>query len=68
MAQIMGGRHGNERCKMQEVGAIAAADQPQVQIKPNGLLDYGVAAAVMASAQRHGVSKMGLVGSELHAR
>jgi biopolymer transport protein ExbD len=50
--------------KMREVGAIAAADQPEVHIQPNKLLDYGVVAAVMASAQRNGVRKMGMVGNE----
>jgi len=50
--------------KMQEVGAIAMADQPEVHIKPNRLADYGVVAAVMKSAQRHSVMKMGMVGNE----
>jgi len=40
------------------------ADQPEVHIKPNKLVDYGAVAHVMASAQRHGVKKMAMVGSE----
>jgi len=50
--------------KMQEVGALAEADQPEVHIKPNPLVDYGAVAAVMASAQRHNVRKMGVAGSD----
>jgi len=42
----------------------AEADQPEVHIKPNKLVDYGAVAHVMASAQRHGVKKMAMVGSE----
>jgi biopolymer transport protein ExbD len=49
--------------------AVAAeADQPEVHIKPNKLVDYGAVAAVMASAQRHGVKKMGMVGNEQFAK
>ena len=42
----------------------AEADQPEVHIKPNKLVDYGAVAHVMASAQRHGVKKMAMVGAE----
>ena len=50
--------------KLREVGAIRAADQDEVDIRPNKLVDYQVVAAVMATAQRSGVAKMGIVGSE----
>lgn len=50
--------------KMQTVGALAVTAQPEVHIKPNRLADYGVVAAVMASAQSHSVRKMGVVGNE----
>lgn len=50
--------------KMQEVGAMPISDQPEIHIKPNKLVDYGVVAAVMASAQRNSVKKMGMVGNE----
>ena len=53
--------------KMQEVGALAAADQPEVHIKPNRLVYYSAVAAVMASAQRHSVKKMGIAGDEQFA-
>ncbi|MBV8502685.1 MAG: biopolymer transporter ExbD [Paucibacter sp.] len=39
-------------------------DQPEVHIKPNKLVDYGAVAHVMASAQRHGVKKMAMIGNE----
>jgi biopolymer transport protein ExbD len=39
-------------------------DQPEVRIKPNKLVEYGAVASVMASAQRLGVKKMGMVGNE----
>jgi len=44
--------------------AATAEDQPEVHIKPNKLVDYGAVAAVMAAAQRLGVTKMGIVGNE----
>jgi len=50
--------------KMHEVGALAEAAQPELHIQPNKLVDYSAFAAVMASAQRHGVKKMGVTGNE----
>ena len=47
------------------LAAIAAqADQPEVHLRPNKLVSYKVVAMVMASAQRLGVTKIGLVGNE----
>ncbi|MGQ3054501.1 MAG: ExbD/TolR family protein [Roseateles sp.] len=54
--------------KMQEIGAMSIGDQPEVHIKPNKLVDYGVVAAVMASAQRNSVKKMGMVGNEQYVK
>ncbi|MGM9480938.1 ExbD/TolR family protein [Roseateles sp. NT4] len=54
--------------KMQEVGAMPLGDQPELHIKPNKLVDYGVVAAVMASAQRNNVKKMGMVGNEQYVK
>ena len=54
--------------KMQEVGAMTLTDQPEIHIKPNKLVDYGAVAAVMASAQRNGVKKMGMVGNEQYVK
>ncbi|HEX6793247.1 MAG TPA: biopolymer transporter ExbD [Casimicrobiaceae bacterium] len=38
--------------------------QPEVHLRPNKLAKYGVVAGVMASAQRLGLTKIGIVGSE----
>jgi biopolymer transport protein ExbD len=50
--------------KFAEWGRIAQADQPEVHLRPNKLVTYKHVAAVMASAQRLGVTKIGLVGNE----
>jgi biopolymer transport protein ExbD len=42
----------------------AQPDQPEVHLRPNKLVEYKVVAGVMASAQRLGVTKIGLVGNE----
>ena len=42
----------------------ALTDQPEVHLRPNKLVSYKVVAMVMASAQRLGVTKIGLVGNE----
>ncbi|MCC9598204.1 MULTISPECIES: biopolymer transporter ExbD [Rubrivivax] len=42
----------------------AAADQPEVHLRPNKLVTYKVVAMIMASAQRLGVTKIGIVGNE----
>ena len=42
----------------------ATPDQPEVHLRPNKLVAYKVVAAVMASAQRLGVTKIGMVGNE----
>ena len=42
----------------------AMADQPEVHLRPNKLVTYRYVAMVMASAQRLGVTKIGLVGNE----
>ena len=38
--------------------------QPEIHLRPNKLVTYKHVAAVMASAQRLGVTKVGLVGNE----
>jgi len=48
--------------KMREVEA--QADQPEVHLRPNKIAPYRYVAEVMASAQRIGVTKIGLVGNE----
>ena len=44
--------------------AAAEPDQPEVHIRPNKLVEYKSVAMVLASAQRLGVSKLGMVGNE----
>jgi biopolymer transport protein ExbD len=45
--------------------AVAAQpDQPEVHLRPNKLVTYKVVAMIMASAQRLGVTKIGIVGNE----
>ncbi len=46
----------------------ALPDQPEVHLRPNKLVSYKVVAMVMASAQRLGVTKIGLVGNEQFMR
>jgi len=42
----------------------ATPDQPEVHLRPNKLVTYKYVAHVMATAQRLGVTKIGLVGNE----
>jgi biopolymer transport protein ExbD len=42
----------------------AQAVQPEVHLRPNKLVKYERVAAVMASAQRLGLKKLGMVGNE----
>jgi biopolymer transport protein ExbD len=44
--------------------AAAEPDQPEVHIRPNKLVEYKSVATVLASAQRLGVTKLGMVGNE----
>ena len=44
--------------------AAAIPDQPEVHVRPNKLVAYKNVAAVMAAAQRLGVTKLGIVGNE----
>jgi len=48
--------------------AAAMPVQPEVHLRPNKLAEYKDVAAVMASAQRLGVTKLGLVGNEQFVR
>jgi len=45
-------------------GAAAQAVQPEFHLRPNKLVTYKHVAGVMASAQRLGVTKIGLIGAE----
>jgi biopolymer transport protein ExbD len=48
--------------KLAQTAAIP--DQPEVHIRPNKLVEYKSVATVLASAQRLGVTKLGMVGNE----
>jgi biopolymer transport protein ExbD len=50
------------------IEAAAQPVQPEVHLRPNKLAEYKDVAAVMASAQRLGVTKLGLVGNEQFVR
>ena len=49
-------------CRLAAIAQMA--DQPEVHLRPNKLVTYKHVAGVMASAQRLGVTKIGLVGNE----
>jgi biopolymer transport protein ExbD len=53
---------GELQGKLAEVAA--EPDQQEVHLRPNKLVTYKYVAAVMANAQRLGVTKIGLVGNE----
>ncbi|MBM3388964.1 MAG: biopolymer transporter ExbD [Betaproteobacteria bacterium] len=59
--QIVADREDLE-ARLQQVAAMP--DQPEVHLRPNKLVTYRYVAMVMASAQRLGVTKIGLVGNE----
>jgi len=44
--------------------AAAQPEQPELHLRANKAVDYGVVAMVLASAQRLGVTKLGMVGNE----
>jgi biopolymer transport protein ExbD len=44
--------------------AAAQLVQPEVHLRPSGAANYGAVAMVLASAQRVGVTKLGMVGNE----
>jgi biopolymer transport protein ExbD len=46
------------------IDASAMAVQPEFHLRPNKIVSYKHVAAVMASAQSHGITKIGLVGAE----
>ncbi len=48
-----------------KLAALAALpDQPEVHLRPNKLVTYKVVAMILASAQRLGVTKIGIIGNE----
>ena len=49
-------------------GAAAMAEQPEIHLRPNKLVKYRNVAMVMASAQRLGLTKLGIIGHEQFVR
>ena len=62
---VLGGR-GELEDRLQV--EAARADQPEIHLRPNKLVKYDSVAAVMASAQRLGLVKIGLIGNEQFIR
>ncbi len=46
------------------INAAALPVQPEFHLRPNKIVKYKHVAGVMASAQSHGITKIGLVGAE----
>jgi len=53
--------------KQHMVQAVAQATPPEVHLRPDRHAAYNVVAGVLAQAQRQGLSKIGIVGSEQFA-
>ncbi|TMH08454.1 MAG: biopolymer transporter ExbD, partial [Betaproteobacteria bacterium] len=55
-----------DRATLEEKFTAAAAQpvQPEVHLRPDKAAKYDVVAGVMASAQRLGLTKIGIIGSE----
>ena len=58
-----------DRAELDTLLQLASQQQPQpeVHIKPQGKAKYEAVAGVLASAQRNGLTKLGIVGSEQFA-
>jgi biopolymer transport protein ExbD len=54
--------------KRLQAAASAQPEQPEIHLRPNGAAKYDAVAAALASAQRLGLTKIGLVGSEQFAK
>lgn len=55
----------NRKALEGKLAAVAAnPNQPEVHLRPNKLVSYKYVAGVMATAQRLGVTKIGMVGNE----
>jgi len=62
---VLGGRAElEERLR----NAAAMQEQPELHLRPNKLVKYGNVAMVMASVQRLGLTKVGIIGQEQFAR
>jgi biopolymer transport protein ExbD len=59
---------GREALEARLRDAAAEANQPEIHLRPHRSAKYETVAAVLSSAQRLGLVKIGLVGSEQFAR
>ena len=50
--------------RMTEAAKATVSEQVEMHIKPHKMVDYGHVAHVMATAQRVGLKKLGMVGNE----
>ena len=55
---------GRQELEAKLATVAAMADQPEVHLRPNKLVTYDVVAMILASAQRLGVTKIGIIGNE----
>ena len=55
---------GRETLDAKLAEAAAQADAPEIHLRPDRSAKYDTVAGVLAAAQRHGLAKVGLVGSE----
>ena len=54
---------GRSELEARLANLAAQPDQVEVHVRPNQLVDYAAVAAILAAAQRIGVTKAGIVGS-----
>ena len=59
---IQAGDRAAVESRLQAIAAMP--DQPEVHLRPNKLVPYKNVAMIMATAQRLGVTKIGIVGNE----
>ena len=55
---------GREALEARLAAAAALPDAPEIHLRPDRSAKYDTVAGVLAAAQRHGLAKVGLVGSE----
>jgi biopolymer transport protein ExbD len=63
--QVLGSR---DELEARLRGAASAQVQPEIHLRPNKLVKYERVAMLMASAQRLGLTKIGLIGQEQFIR
>ncbi|MCH8622983.1 biopolymer transporter ExbD, partial [Undibacterium sp. TS12] len=56
--------HSQLEAKLQAAAAGPSSAQPEIHLRPVAVVPYKSVAAVMAAAQRLGVTKIGMVGNE----